>query len=60
MPPSLPRHVSKFKSSVREQTQRNKVSSKTMGPAKVAVNDPKAFLKKHSGEPKLPESGLMP
>ncbi len=54
---SFPRHVSKFKSSVREETQRNKVGSKTMGPAKVAANDPQAFLKKHSKEPKLPESG---
>ena len=54
---SFPRHVSKFKSSVRDETQRNKVGSKTMGPAKVAVNDPQTFLKKHSKEPQLPESG---
>lgn len=48
---SPPRHKSHFSTTVREETKSNKLNSKTMGPAKVQVADPKEFLTKRSKEP---------
>jgi len=57
-PPKPPQHASKFSSPVREEYRKNKQLNKTMGPAKVAVNEPKKFLKKHEKEPKLPDKSV--
>ncbi|XP_064401854.1 enkurin-like [Halichondria panicea] len=48
-----PRHKSKFTPGVKTEEKRNKQPSKTMGPAKVGLNPPQSFLKKHSKEPQL-------
>ncbi|KAL5497331.1 hypothetical protein EMCRGX_G013791 [Ephydatia muelleri] len=48
-----PRHKSKFSESVKMEVKRNKSPDKTMGPAKVVVNSPNDYLRKHSKEPKL-------
>ncbi|KAK6492269.1 enkurin-like isoform X2 [Huso huso] len=48
-----PRHTSKFRETVKEETQRHKAPNKTMGPVKVDVPSPEKFLQKHSKEPKL-------
>jgi len=44
-----------FGQMVRVESKQNKVTNKTMGPAKVHINPPKSYLHKHSKEPKLPE-----
>ncbi|XP_077978411.1 enkurin-like [Glandiceps talaboti] len=54
-PPKGRRHQSQFRSTVKVETNTNKSSHKTMGPAKVQVDDPKGFLKKRSKEPQLPD-----
>ncbi|XP_041103003.1 enkurin-like isoform X1 [Polyodon spathula] len=57
-----PRHTSKFRETVKEETQRHKAPNKTMGPVKVDVPSPEKFLQKHSKEPKLAdttEGGLL-
>lgn len=45
---SFLRHKSKFSNSVRVETKQHKTTTRTMGAAKVSINDPKDFLKKHS------------
>jgi len=52
-PSKPPRHTSKFKSMVKDETKSNKNESKTMGPAKVELNDPQNFKKKNTDT--LPE-----
>jgi len=54
-PPKPAVHVSKFASPVKNEYKTNKNPSKTMGPAKVPLNEPKKFMKKHEKEPKLPD-----
>ncbi|XP_050176647.1 enkurin isoform X2 [Myiozetetes cayanensis] len=47
------RFISKFRTFVKHEAEKNKSKWKTMGPAKVAVPSPNDFLQKHSKEPKL-------
>ncbi|XP_058966474.2 enkurin [Pocillopora verrucosa] len=54
-PPKPSMYRSNFASTVKQEQKTKKQSSKTMGPAKVAVTEPKDFLAKHSKEFKLPE-----
>lgn len=53
--PKAERHRSKFHSIVTDEQKHNKKENKTMGPAKVPLNDPENFLKKRSKLPQLPE-----
>lgn len=53
--PRPPRYRSKFSSTVKTEGKLDKATSKTMGPAKVELNSPQDYLKKHSREPKLPD-----
>ncbi|RDD36730.1 Enkurin [Trichoplax sp. H2] len=48
------RYVSKFSGTVRDDVKKVKSPAKTMGPLKAKTTPPKDFLKKHSGEIKLP------
>lgn len=50
------RYMSKFRPSVVLEKKLTKEAMKTMGPPKVEVPSPEKYLKKHSKEPKLPES----
>lgn len=54
-PPKPARYESKFRTTVKVESKQNKSPNKTMGPAKVDVPTPGEFLKKRSGEPKLPD-----
>lgn len=54
-PPRAERHQSKFHSTVKDEQKHNKKENKTMGPAKVPLNDPESFLKKRSKLPQLPD-----
>jgi len=54
-PPKSERHKSKFHSTVKNEQKTSKTDSKTMGPAKVPMNEPEQFLKKRSKLPQLPE-----
>lgn len=54
-PPKFAMYRSNFTSVVKQENKSNKQGSKTMGPPKVAANEPKNFLTKHSKEFKLPE-----
>eukprot|EP00794_Sanderia_malayensis_P003882 gene3882-4426_t len=54
-PPKPAMHVSKFSSPAKKELNANKNASKTMGPAKVPLNDPSRFMRKHEKEPKLPD-----
>lgn len=54
-PPKAERHVSKFHSTVKDEQKQKKKESKTMGPAKVPLNEPEKFLKKRSKLQQLPE-----
>ncbi|NXE87415.1 ENKUR protein, partial [Menura novaehollandiae] len=47
------RYMSKLRTLVKHEAEKNKSQWKTMGPAKVAVPSPNDFLQKHSKEPKL-------
>ncbi|NXF73965.1 ENKUR protein, partial [Sclerurus mexicanus] len=47
------RYISKFRTYVKQEAEKNKYQWKTMGPAKVAVPSPNDFLQKRSKEPKL-------
>jgi len=58
-PPKPARHQSQFRSTVKVETKTNKSPHKTMGPAKVQVDDPQGFLKKRSKEPQLPEKSTF-
>jgi len=49
------RYRSKFKETVKVEQKANKKECKTMGPAKVPLNDPESFMKKRSKLPNLPE-----
>jgi len=49
------RYRSKFKETVKDEQKSNKKECKTMGPAKVPLNDPESFMKKRSKLPQLPE-----
>uniref|UniRef100_A0A3Q3JKZ4 Enkurin domain-containing protein n=1 Tax=Monopterus albus TaxID=43700 RepID=A0A3Q3JKZ4_MONAL len=51
-----PRYISKFRPMVALEKKLAKDAMRTMGPAKVEVPVPDNYLKKHSKEPKLPES----
>ncbi|XP_070784551.1 enkurin isoform X2 [Enoplosus armatus] len=51
-----PRYMSKYRSTVVLEKTLTKDAMRTMGPAKVEVPSPDKYLKKHSKEPKLPES----
>jgi len=53
VPEKEQRHVSKFRTNVKEETNTHKAPNKTMGPAKVQTRPPEDFLKKHEKEPKL-------
>lgn len=53
------RYVSKFRQAVVVESKLNKYSKRTMGPAKLETTSPDNYLKKHSKEPKLPESELF-
>lgn len=48
------RYRSKFKSSVENEQNANKMDCKTMGPAEVTLNDPGSFMKKRSKLPNRP------
>jgi len=48
--------MSKYRPTVVLEKKLTKDAMKTMGPAKVEVPSPERFLKKHSKEPKLPQS----
>lgn len=48
--------MSKFRPTIVLEKKLTKDAMKTMGPAKVEVPSPEKYLKKHSKEPKLPES----
>uniref|UniRef100_A0A672ZGU2 Enkurin, TRPC channel interacting protein n=1 Tax=Sphaeramia orbicularis TaxID=375764 RepID=A0A672ZGU2_9TELE len=48
--------LSKFRPTVVREKKITNPTMKTMGPAKVEVPSPDKYLKKHSKEPKLPES----
>lgn len=50
------RYVSKYRPIVVHERKSVKDDMRTMGPAKVEVPSPDKYLKKHSKEPKLPES----
>lgn len=50
------RYISKHRPAVLLEHKATKDAMRTMGPAKVEVPLPDKFLKKHSKEPKLPES----
>lgn len=50
-----PRYRSVFHDAVKEESKSHKTSSKTMGPAKVSLNDTDGFMKKRSKEPQLPQ-----
>lgn len=50
------RYMSKHRPAVVLETKSNKDAMRTMGPAKVEVPSPDKYLKKHSKEPKVPES----
>jgi len=50
-PPKAERHVSKFHSTVKDESKHSRKENKTMGPSKVTVKEPDQFLKKRS---KLP------
>ncbi|XP_027758868.1 enkurin [Empidonax traillii] len=47
------RFISKLRTFVKHEAEKNKSKWKTMGPAKVAVPSPNDFLQKHSKKPKL-------
>ncbi|XP_062517672.1 enkurin-like [Corticium candelabrum] len=49
------RYQSKFRSMTQSEYKARKQGANTMGPAKVPLNSTQDFLKKRSGEPKLPE-----
>ncbi|XP_078147601.1 enkurin isoform X2 [Centroberyx gerrardi] len=51
-----PRYMSKFRTTVVLEKKSNKDAMRTMGPAKAEVPSPEKYLRKHSKEPKLPES----
>jgi len=61
IPRPLPKHAkperyqSKFRESVKEEKKINKTECKTMGPPKVAPNDPDSFMKKRSKLPDMSE-----
>lgn len=48
--------MSKYRPKVVHETKSNKDAMRTMGPVKLEVPSPDKYLKKHSKEPKLPES----
>lgn len=48
--------MSKFRPTVVLENKSTKDAMRTMGPADVEVPSPENYLKKHSKEPKLPES----
>lgn len=52
---SHPRYRSVFHDAVKEESKAHKTSSKTMGLAKVSVNDTTDFMKKRSKEPQMPD-----
>ncbi|XP_033126896.1 enkurin-like [Anneissia japonica] len=55
-PPKKAMYQSQFRSKVKEEKKTNKSPNRTMGPAKVDLHQTSEFLKKRSGEPKLPAS----
>lgn len=51
--------MSKYRPKVILETKSNKQAMRTMGPAKVELPSPENYLKKHSKEPKLPDSKFV-
>uniref|UniRef100_A0A668A0T0 Enkurin, TRPC channel interacting protein n=1 Tax=Myripristis murdjan TaxID=586833 RepID=A0A668A0T0_9TELE len=51
-----PRYMSKFRTTVVQEKKSNKDLMRTMGPAKAEMPSPEKYLRKHSKEPKLPET----
>lgn len=52
------RYTSKFKSNVKNESNKGKFEHRTMGYPKVPLRAPDDFLKKHENEPQLDESGM--
>ncbi|XP_061429217.1 enkurin isoform X1 [Lethenteron reissneri] len=56
-PEKPPRYISRFRESIRLETNERKKGQRTMGPAKVEVPSPQEYLHKHSRDAALPEKG---